>query len=119
MKSASWKKKIKAACQDAGTYQPYFDAVIDTLASILEKRDDVEDEYNKTGAKPVITYVNKGGQSNPTKNPLLVMWADFNKDALAYWRDLGLTPSGYKKINEKAAQQNSGGFAGLLKSVNG
>ena len=38
------------------------------------------------------------------KNPLLVLWDDLNKSALAYWRDLGLTPAGLKKLNEKAMQ---------------
>jgi hypothetical protein len=37
-----------------------------------------------------------------TKNPLLVLWDDLNKSALAYWRDLGLTPSGLKKISADA-----------------
>jgi hypothetical protein len=27
---------------------------------------------------------------------------DLNRDALAYWRDLGLTPAGLKRVNEQA-----------------
>ena len=29
---------------------------------------------------------------------------DLNRDALAYWRDLGLTPAGYKKLNADVVQ---------------
>lgn len=39
--------RIKNACKDAGTYRTYFDNVIDTLAGILEQRDDVESKYKK------------------------------------------------------------------------
>ena len=33
---------------------------------------------------------------------LLRLVNDLNRDALMYWRDLGLTPAGLKKINDKA-----------------
>ena len=46
MEQRKWKNKIKKACRDAGTYKPYFDNVIDTLASILEKRDEAEAQEN-------------------------------------------------------------------------
>lgn len=103
MKKSAWARRIKSACIEAGTYQPFFDPAISTLSEILEKRDAIETDYKRLGEKPVIVYTNKGGKSNPVKNPLLVLWAELNKDALAYWRDLGLTPAGYKRINEKPA----------------
>ena len=28
VKKAGWKKKIRAACEDAGTYQPFFELAI-------------------------------------------------------------------------------------------
>ena len=40
-----------------------------------------------------------------TKNPLLVLWDDLNKTALAYWRELGLTPSSYKKMTGDAPKK--------------
>lgn len=103
MKKEQWKKRIIKATKDAGTYKPFFDDVINTLASIMEIRDITEQEYINSGAEPVIKYTNKGGSENVVKNPILVLIGDLNKDALAYWRDLGLTPAGYKKINEKTA----------------
>ena len=45
MKKDTWVKKIKKACEEAGTYRPYFDYAITTLAEILEKRDDAAKAY--------------------------------------------------------------------------
>ena len=102
MKAATWRKKIVQACQNVGTYQPSFDAVIDSLALILERRDDANEQFEKSGGNPIIKYTNKGGATNPAKHPALIVWDELNKTALAYWRDLGLTPSGLKRINEQA-----------------
>ena len=100
MKKRAWKTKIKKACRDAGTYMPYFDAPIDALAGILECRDQVEELYREEGEGPIVEKKKKNGSTNMVKNPLLVTWDDLNKSALTYWRDLGLTPAGLKKIRE-------------------
>jgi len=117
MEKKRWKTKIKSACKKAGTYQPFFDSVIDSLAAILEKRDEAEEEYIRLGAKPIVKYTNKGGSTNPTKNPALVLWDELNKSALAYWRDLGLTPAGLKKLNEDGLKEKKAGFNDLLKDI--
>lgn len=100
MKRAEWKEKIVASCQQAGTYREYFEPVIDTLASILEKRDDAQDTFEKSGGKTLVKHTNKGGATNIEQNPALRLINDLNRDALAYWRDLGLTPAGLKRIDE-------------------
>ena len=102
MKAESWKEKIVDACKKAGTYQDCFDSVIDSLALILQRRDEADEQFVKLGGSPIIKYTNKGGATNPSKNPALILWDELNKSALAYWRDLGLTPAGLKKINESA-----------------
>ena len=102
MKSASWKKKILNACRDAGTYRPCFDSVIETLSVILEQRDLTFASYEAEGAQPILEYTNSAGATNKSKNPALILWNDLNTSALSYWRDLGLTPAGLKKIDEAA-----------------
>lgn len=102
MLAKQWKSKIRKACSDAGTYRKYFDAPIAALADILEQRDHVMEEYVASGSVPVVTHTNKAGASNVSKNPLLMLWDELNKTALAYWRDLGLTPKGLKAIDEQA-----------------
>lgn len=104
MKKSTWKSRITKACKEAGTYEPHFDHVIRTLAEILEKRDEVMAEYEASGDGPIIKHVNQGGNENHVKNPAIVMWDDLNKSALAYWRDLGLTPAGLKKIRGEAGE---------------
>ena len=83
MNKQEWIKQVTAACQKAGTYQDYFDAVIETLADILAKRDEMA--ASGDGSTQVLRIISL-----------------YNRDALAYWRDLGLTPAGLKKLNENA-----------------
>ena len=121
MDQKQWKTKIKSAAKKAGTYQPFFDAVIDTLAGILEKRDTAQEVFDRSGGNVVIDHTNKGGATNLELNPALRLINDLNRDALAYWRDLGLTPAGLKRINEAAMQKEEKGSAleEALKSIGG
>lgn len=102
MKKDKWIENIKSSCEEAGTYKPYFDNVISTLAQILEVRDLTYKQWVDEGSEPVIIHTNKAGEPNPTKNPLLTMVNDLNTQALAHWKELGLTASSLKKINESA-----------------
>lgn len=99
-----WKSLITDACKAAGTYRSFFDAVIDTLAGIMETRDEAAAQYEASGGNPVVVHTNKGGNANIVKNPVLVALNDLNQSALAYWRDLGLTPAGLRRINEDAVK---------------
>lgn len=118
MNKSSWKKKIKKSCEDAGTYRDYFDSIIDTLAGIMETRDDAQDKFEKSGKQTVVMHTNKGGATNIVKNPALVVVDDLNKTALAYWRDLGLTPAGLKRINEGALKgKERATFGDVLKDL--
>ena len=105
MDKVGWINIIKNNCQMAGTYRPWFDCVIDTLAGILERRDEAEDLFILNGSQVVVEHTNKGGATNLEQNPLLRLINDLNRDALAYWRDLGLTPAGLKRVNEQALKQ--------------
>lgn len=118
MTKASWKKRITKACEDAGTYKPYFDAVIETLAGILERRDEALTVFEKSGGNVLVTHTNKSGAVNIEQNPALRLVNDLNRDALAYWRDLGLTPAGLKKLNADVVEDVSkGGFEKLLSKI--
>lgn len=105
MEKQRWIADIRDASRAAGTYKPFFEPVIDTLAGILEKRDETERIYWESGGQPVISHVNQAKVANPVKNPYLVLLGELNAQALAYWRDLGLTPAGLKKIDEEALKE--------------
>ena len=84
MTKDEWKNKIVVACEKARTYRDFFDAVIDTLAGILERRDEANELFVKSGSKVVVTHTNKAGAKNIEQNPLLRLVNDLNRDALAY-----------------------------------
>ena len=119
MTKAYWKKKIKLSCKKAGTYRPFFDSVIDTLAGILETRDKAQEQFEESGSETVISRTNSSGVENLAKNPALVVILDCNSQALAYWRDLGLTPAGLRKLNEKALKEpeKTDSFASILSGL--
>ena len=102
MDAKKWKTKITAQCKEVGTFRKAFCPAIDTLAQVLAQRDATREEFEASGGASVIEYTNKFGATNYTKSPLLVLRDDLNKSALSYWRDLGLTPAGLKKIDEAA-----------------
>ena len=101
MKKEEWINRIKEQCVEIGTYRPQFDDVISTLAMTLQKRDEVEELLDRIGEELITTCRN----GYTVKNPLLGMFSDLNKEAVSYWRELGLTPSGLKKINEESFKE--------------
>ncbi len=118
MTKAKWKALILVQMSALNLQNDAYNSSVETLASILEQRDKTYTEFKKSGGKSVIQYTNKGGSTNMTKNPLLVLWDDLNKSALAYWRELGLTPSSYKKMTGGVPEKETrGGLAAALASI--
>lgn len=119
MSKTKWKNLIKKQLAALGLQNDAYESTVESLAAILEQRDKTFAEFRKSGGKSVIEYTNKGGSTNMTKNPLLVLWDDLNKTALAYWRELGLTPSSYKKLTGTGAKQEESkkGLAAALASI--
>ena len=102
MKAVRWKRKIIEQCTAVGTYKDAFLPTIDALSKLLEQRDAVYEEYESAGAGALVERISDRGAVNQAINPLLRQWQELNRDALAYWRDLGLTPAGLKRISEDA-----------------
>lgn len=105
MDRTEWKARITAASQQAGTYRPWFEDIINTLADILARRDEAQQVFESEGGAVLVEHTNKAGATNWEQNPCLRLINDLNRDALAYWRDLGLTPAGLKRIDEAAMKQ--------------
>ena len=119
MSKTKWKNLIKKQLTALGLQNNAYESSVESLAAILEQRDKTYDEFQQSGGKSVIEYTNKGGSTNMTKNPLLVLWDDLNKTALAYWRERGLTPSSYKKLTGTGAkkEESKKGLAAALASI--
>ncbi|MEE0700345.1 MAG: P27 family phage terminase small subunit [Anaerotignum sp.] len=107
MTKAKYKNLIQKQLSALGIEGKNYDSVIDSLALILVQRDETRKEFEENGGKSVIEYTNKGGSTNMTKNPILVIWDELNKTALAYWRELGLTPSSYKKLTGDGVKKDT------------
>lgn len=107
----AWKSRIKKAMVQVGTWNASFDDAVDTLADILERRDVALQEFLDEGGKATFEHISDRGAVNIKKNPRLQVWQDLNAQALAYWRDLGLTPAGLKKLNEEALKAEKAGSA--------
>ena len=96
MTKSKWRFNIYEDIKNNGNYKPSFDRVIDTLAQVLEQRDKVMQEFKDRGEEYTISG---------RKNPLIVLWDDLNKTALAYFRELGLTVASLNRIDEGAVKQ--------------
>lgn len=121
MTKKRWKERIRQCCIDAGTYKPYFDDIIDTLVDILYRRDRAQAAFRKSGGDMFVYHTNKAGAQNLELHPALKTVNDLNRDALQYWRDLGLTPSALRKMNEQAfkPKEQSGFSLALAEALNG
>lgn len=95
-----WKNRIIKACKRAGTYRDCFEDPISTLAWILAQRDELIRQFKESGGEAVVEHINTKNQVNLEQNPCIRLINDFNRDALTYWRDLGLTPKGLKAISD-------------------
>lgn len=115
--SKTWASRIRKAAKEAGTYRPFFEHTIRTLAEIMERRDISLEQFERSGGQPVVMHTNKGGATNLERNPTLLVAADCEKTALQYWRDLGLTPAGLKRIDEESMKPKKESFSDLIEKM--
>lgn len=97
-----FRDKIRRACQGVGTYKEEFETLIWRLAETYVRMQDCKREFQRSGGQIIIKHTNKSGAANPIKNPLLVELDNLQKNALEIEKELGLTPSALKRINEAA-----------------
>lgn len=102
MTAKAWENQIRKQVQAAGTYRSEFSSVISALSKVLEQRDAAYRQFIDEGSELLVNKISDRGAINRIKNPLLQTWMDLNTQALTFWRDLGLTPAGLKKIDEEA-----------------
>ena len=120
MNKTQWGKLIKQQCEDAKTYKPYFDSVIETLAQTLETRDKIHEQWVKEGCNPtIVNTTDRSGKENVHKNPLLSLESEYNSLALKYWVELGLTSRSLKAIQKTLTDDDSNSLADVLKNLGG
>lgn len=120
MVAKRWQRLITDQTIEIGTYKHAFDPVIADLAAILEQRDAAIKQFRAEGKQLMVQKISDRGAVNTVQNPLITLWDKLNATALAYWRDLGLTPKGLKAIDENAmkGKKSGGGMDDLAKVLN-
>ena len=108
MTAKKWENEVRAQAKAVGTYREAYEPVIVTLATVLEQRDRAYADYIEDGARTTIEKESDRGAKNVGINPKLRAWQDLNAQALAYWRDLGLTPAALKKITGEVKKEEKG-----------
>lgn len=120
MKKSAWKRKIVSAMKDTGTYRDAYLPVANTLADILERRDMALEQWTEQGCLLTVQKTSDRGAVNSAKNPLLTILQECEKDALTYWSQLGLTPSGLRKSFAEDKEKASGSaLVNALKELSG
>lgn len=109
MKAEEWREILIKKCEEAGTYRPFFDTVIEVLAQLLERREDAVAKFEATGGNTVVSHTNKAGATNIVKHPALAVIEKMDDQILAYSRELGLTPAGYKRLNAEVVEKPTQG----------
>lgn len=118
MKRGAWKKKIIDNMKAVGTYADAYLGAIETLADILARRDSALKQWADEGCQLTIIKTQDRGAKNPAKNPLLAILQECERDALTYWGQLGLTPSGLRKsFSEDKEKAKASMLASALKEL--
>ena len=120
MTASKWRAKIKAQCQEIGTYRSSYNSVIDALAKILEQRDAAAEQFRKEGSHLLCEKTSDRGAVNHAINPIVQLINQLNGTALSYWKELGLTPASYKKMTGGAADgtgEKETGLAAILRQI--
>ena len=101
--SKQYEKIIKGHMLAKGLIEPgetSFDVLIKTLADVLHDRDVARKLYEKEGEQILVEYTSNRGETNRVRNPLLDTISNLNTQALAHWKELGMTPAQFKKNEE-------------------
>lgn len=99
-----YKKDIVKKMKSVGTYNLSFKHSIDVLSRTLYDYETAVKNFESSGSHIIVKHTNKNGSTNIVKNPLYLAIEKLRDDVLSYSRELGLTPAGLKRINEKANQ---------------
>lgn len=121
MNKTEWKQVIEDQIKFDKAYIPSFQTTITILSEILEERDRVYQTYLDSGAQPVVNFTSDRGAINLKQNPLLRQWQELNNSALAYLRDLGITPAGLRKLQGQFEKKGSNyrSMADIMNEIRG
>lgn len=97
-----FRVKIRDACKELGVYREAFESSIEQMAEYYTRAQQAKDQWREEGSPLLLEQVNKGGNVYYVRHPLLQEIDNCSKMIMTFRRELGLTPSAIKKINDAA-----------------
>ena len=92
------KKSIIQDMTKLKVYKPEFDAAIEIYVGLIRQYSKLEKKFKDSQYE---VKEKTGYSDNAKKSPIIATMENLRKDILKYANELGLTPAGLKKINEK------------------
>lgn len=108
---------LKECLEGKGLYDPTLDPAIKTLASIMERYDDVHDAVGK---EILITQISREGDVRHMLNPAATLEVQLAEQIRKYMRDLGLVvakPAGFVSQEKDTRPRNGDKLVTLLSSI--
>lgn len=95
------KSEITRCMKSLGVYKKEYNRAISILAKILSDLELAEQKFSDSGGEFVVKHTNKNGSTNLEKNPYYQVIENLRRDSIAVMRELGITPQGLKRFNDK------------------
>lgn len=108
MDNKAYQRKIKKHMKALDTYKDEFNKSIEILAQMLADFDIAYEQFVHSGGEFITAHTNKNGSTNKVKNPYYLVIEGLRQDILQYSRELGLTPTGLKKLNAAGLDKKDG-----------
>lgn len=93
MIAKEYKRRLKKACIELGTYNNNLELTLNLLCELLERKDKLDKHFNELVDSLFINDDNK-----LVKNELLDTLIYYDRNILYYLIELGLTPLSYEKF---------------------
>ena len=100
---------IRADMESVGVYSPIYDKSIKQLAKLERELSRAEKTWKAAGGLMVVEQVNKTGATYTAKDPNYSAVEALRKDVQSLRNQLGLTPTGLKRAQARAASSLSSG----------
>lgn len=91
-----------------GTYKPEFIPIIMRYAEMRLQYALLMDQWYSSGCVITEPYTNKAGATNQRKTPVYQSIEQLRQELVTVENLLGITPAGYKKINNKGLAKKKG-----------
>ena len=111
------KNEIVRYMKSLGIYKKEFTRAILILSKMLADLDAAEQKFINNGSEFVVEHTTKNGNTNLEKNPEYQVIENLRRDSIAVMRELGLTPQGLKRYNDKLTANDNNKKESSLESV--